>query len=361
MNQKKALVAMSGGVDSAVCAYLIGQMGLDATGVTMRLWSSEARLTDHDCPDDDDNCRDARAVSDRLGIPHKTVSYGDTFRQSVINRFIADYACGLTPNPCVECNRCLKFGKLMELADANGFDYLATGHYARIESLEDGRFVLKKAKDLTKDQSYFLWSIPKDFLPRILLPLGDYTKPEIREIAAREALPAAYRSDSQDICFIPDGDYVSFIEKHGGLSFSEGNFISPTGDILGRHSGVIRYTIGQRKGLGIALGYPAFVREVNPTDNTVTLSSDEELYEDTLTASSLNFLTDETFSLPRRLEAKIRYRHTPAPATVTRISEDRLLVRFDSPQRAITPGQSLVLYDGDVVIGGGVIERPPSK
>ena len=359
MSKKKALVAMSGGVDSAVCAFLIGQRGLDATGITMRLWSQSEQLCDHDAPSDDDNCRDARDASYRLGIPHKTVSYGDTFRKNVVDRFISDYACGLTPNPCVECNRCLKFGKLMELADAEGFDYLATGHYARIEALEDGRFVLKKAKDLTKDQSYFLWSIPKEYLPRILFPLGNYTKPEIREIAAREALPAAHRSDSQDICFIPDGDYVSFIEEQGNLTFPEGDFISPDGKILGRHGGVIRYTVGQRKGLGIALGYPAFVREVNPTDNTVTLCSDEELYEDTLTATSLNILTDEDFSEPRRLEAKIRYRHAPAPATVTRIGADRLLVRFDVPQRAITPGQSLVLYDGDVVVGGGMIEKRP--
>ena len=357
MTNKKALVAMSGGVDSAVCAYLLLRMGYGAEGVTMRLWSDGEVIPDAEETLPDGNCRDARAVADALGIPHRSVALGETFRRCVIDPFMETYARGETPNPCVDCNRCLKFGALSELARRGGFSHLATGHYARIEQGADGRYLLKKAKDESKDQSYFLWGISKELLPMLLFPLGNYTKAEIRGIAEANALPCAHRSDSQDICFIPDGDYISFIEKHSDLSFPEGDFISPDGRILGRHGGLIRYTVGQRKGLGIALGAPAFVQKKCVSDNTVTLCTDAELYRTTLTANRLNFLTDETCEQQRRVLAKIRYRHTPASAVVERTEDDRLSVRFDEPQRAIAPGQSLVLYDGDVVLGGGVIER----
>lgn len=359
MNQetiKKVLVAMSGGVDSAVCAYFIQKQGFLTEGVTMRLWSDSETVADSDSPIDDQNCLDAKTVAKQLGIPHRSVAFGDTFRKTVIDRFIDDYAKGLTANPCVECNKSIKFGKLMEFAQSNHFDYLATGHYAKIEKSSDGRYLLKKAADLSKDQSYFLWSVPKENLARILLPLGNYTKAKIREIAAAEQLICAHRSDSQDVCFIPNGNYASFIERHSALRFAKGDFISPDGRILGTHQGIIRYTVGQRKGLGIALGYPAFVGCKNIADNTVTLCSDQELYRDTLTASELNLLIDDPLDHPVRAEAKIRYRHAPAPATVIRTEEDRISVRFDTPQRAIAPGQSVVLYDGDTVIGGGVIE-----
>jgi tRNA-specific 2-thiouridylase len=239
-----------------------------------------------------------------------------------------------------------------------GIPYLATGHYARILKDENGEYGLYRALDANKDQSYFLWSIKRERLPYILFPLGTYTKPEIRELASARGFNNASRSDSQDICFIPDGDYVSFIEKHAGRdkSFEAGNFIDPDGNILGRHDGIVRYTIGQRKGLGIALGRPIFVGDKNPASNTVTLCSDRELYKSELRASRINILTDETFEEPTRVEAKIRYRHAPAAATVVRSGDDELTLRFDEPQRAIARGQSLVLYRGDRVIGGGIID-----
>ena len=356
MKQNHVLVAMSGGVDSAVCAHLLRERGFDLTGVTMRLWSDGERLPDAPDTVPDQNCIDARAVAEHLGFPHRSVSLGESFWREVISPFICEYAAGNTPNPCVSCNRSLKFGKLLSLAEELGASYLATGHYAKIEHTPAGEYLLRRAADAAKDQSYFLWSINRDALSRILLPLGDYTKDEIRTIAREHALPCAHRSDSQDICFIPDGDYISFIQKHSDLTFPEGDFIAPDGRVLGRHGGIIRYTVGQRKGLGIALGQPAFVCRKSVLDNTVTLCSDAELYADTLTAKSINFLVRDSFEIPTRVEAKIRYRHTAAPATVERIGEDRISVRFDTPQRAIASGQSVVLYDGDVVVGGGTIE-----
>ena len=355
---KKAIIAMSGGVDSAVASLLLMQDGYDLTGLTMRLWAEGENIPDSFECAPDDNALQAKEVAKSLGFPHITTALGESFKKEVIDRFISDYKNGKTPNPCVECNRKLKFGALFDIADKLDIPFLSTGHYAKIEQQSNGQYVLKKGDDIEKDQSYFLWSIPKERLPYILFPLGSYTKPEIREIAREHELVSASRSDSQDICFIPDGDYVSFIEKYSttDIGFGKGNFIDINGNILGEHNGIVRYTIGQRKGLGIALGHPIFVGAKSINDNTVLLCSDRELYKRNLTASRINLLVNDDLTSPTRVEAKIRYRHTPAAATVVRSSDDKLSLVFDEPQRAIAAGQSLVLYDGDTVIGGGIIE-----
>lgn len=337
---------MSGGVDSAVAALLLQKDGYDISGITMQLLSTDL----------DANCVDAKATADALGFEHHTVSLCEDFKKCVIDRFLIDYVNGLTPNPCVECNKTIKFGKLWEIAVKSGYDALATGHYAKISKTADGKYTLRKAADEKKDQSYFLWSIKKELLPFLKFPLGEYTKPEIRKIADTYGLVSAHRSDSQDICFIPDGDYASFIKKSCDSEFPRGSFIDTDGNVIGTHKGIINYTIGQRKGLGVAFGKPMFVGRKCSADNTVMLCTDEQLYSDTLTAKNINLLVDGTLDKPVRLQAKIRYRHTPAIATVTRTGEDELTVKFDLPQRAIAPGQSLVLYDGDTVVGGGIIQ-----
>lgn len=351
---EKILVAMSGGVDSAVAALLLKESGATLGGITMTVWTERGVASERDC-ETDENCRDAAEIAAALEIPHHRVALGEKFCKCVVDKFISDYKGGLTPNPCVECNRHIKFGALLERMDELGYDAIATGHYARIERDKNGGYTLMRAKDQNKDQSYFLWSIRRELLPKIRFPLGALTKPEIRAIAEKNGFSNAHRSDSQDICFIPDGDYAAFIRSRCE-KFPEGDFIGVDGEVIGKHSGLINYTVGQRKGLGVSFGKPMFVGAKNARDNTVTLCTDAELYSDTLTARSINLLTDEDFSRPARVRAKIRYRHTPADATVTRVDGDTLLLKFDEPQRAIAAGQSVVLYDGDTVLGGGIIQ-----
>ena len=353
---KKALVAMSGGVDSAVAALLVKQAGFDTEGMTMKLWSGSERVTDTYSGISTPDIEDAKKIAESLGIPHHTLSLGDTFRECVINSFIEAYKCGATPNPCVECNKKIKFGKMLDVALDMGFDYIATGHYAQIDKTPSGRYVIKRAADHSKDQSYVLWSLSQDTLAHTLLPLGKYKKSEIREMAAAYNFSNAHKSDSQDICFIPDGDYVGFINRTTGETSPCGNFIDINGNILGEHQGVINYTIGQRKGLGIALGKPMFVKEKDVAKNTVTLCDNEDLFSTRLYASSANFIAVDSIASPMKVSAKIRYKHDAASATVEQTDDGRFVLEFDTPQRAIAKGQSVVLYSDDVVIGGGIIE-----
>ncbi len=344
----KVLVAMSGGVDSAVSALLIKKGGYYTEGITMKLWNEGTA--------DSKDSSDAKRSADSIGIPHTSIDLSECFKELVVNDFTNQYINGHTPNPCVTCNRCIKFGRLMEICKELGFDKLATGHYARIEQDESGEFLLKKAKDASKDQSYFLWSIKKEYLSSIILPLGKLSKDEVRSIAENEGLEVAHRGDSQDICFVPSGDYADFIKRYTGETFKRGSFLSTDGTPIGMHDGMINFTIGQRKGLGIALGYPAFVQKKDAKSNTVTLCKESELYSNELTAHSLNLLRNGALTDKERLEVKIRYRHTPVHATVERIGDQNVRVVFDIPQRAVTSGQSVVFYDGDVVVGGAVIE-----
>lgn len=349
----KALIAMSGGVDSSVAAYLMKERGFSCTGVTMRLLGCLGEALSS--AKSDTSVDDACAVAKRLAIPFETVNFSADFRQTVIEAFINAYAAGRTPNPCVVCNRLIKFGKLLSHAAEIGCDFVATGHYARIARDErTGRFILKKAVDLTKDQSYFLYSLTQKQLAHILFPLGELDKTTVRAVAAENGFSNAHKHDSQDICFI-DGSYTDFIESIAQKPFPRGSFIDKDNNILGTHGGIIRYTIGQRKGLGVSFGEPMYVTSINAQNNTVTLGKHEELFSKRLIAENLNLVSVSEISSPQKLKARVRYRHTEQCATVTQLSESKALVEFDEPQRAVTPGQSVVFYDGDVVVGGGTI------
>lgn len=338
----KALIAMSGGVDSSVAAYLMKKEGYECIGATMRLLDNA-----------DAQIHDAAAVAEKLGIPFYCFDLRRQFKEAVIDEFVRSYESGDTPNPCVVCNKRMKFGALAEEAIKLGCDKIITGHYAKTE-LENGRYLLKKADVRDKDQSYFLYSLSQDVLSRIVFPLGAYSKPQIREIAESIGLVTARKKDSQDICFVPDGDYVKVIENYSDKAPVPGDFVDINGNVLGRHGGIIRYTTGQRKGLGIALGRPMYVKCKNTETNEVVLCDDGELYGTTVTAEKLNWIAFEKPPESFGCYARIRYRHKEEPATVT-VCGDRATVLFDRPQRAATKGQSVVFYDGDVCLGGGII------
>ncbi len=354
---KKAIIAMSGGVDSSVAAYLIKQQGFECTGVTMKLFNSddlEISKT-HSCSSLDD-IEDAKSIAEQLGIPYHVFGFSELFKETVIDRFVDAYENGCTPNPCIYCNRYLKFNKLYTRAAEFGCEYVVTGHYARIELDENtGRYLLKKGLDPTKDQSYVLYSLSQEQLSHTLLPLGGMSKTKTREIAREQGFVSAHKHDSQDLCFVKDGDYAQFIESYTGKEFPHGNFVDKNGKVLGEHKGIIHYTIGQRKGLGIALGEPAFVCGIDPQSNTVTLGKNADLFTDTLTAKDINLISVESIDEPMRVKAKVRYRQIEQWATVTQTDDDTITVKFDEPQRAITKGQAVVLYDGDTVVGGGTI------
>lgn len=354
-DKNRALIAMSGGVDSSLAAKLMIDAGYECVGCTMKLYDNDVvgENNAHTCCTLDD-VEDARRVAYDLSMKHYVFNFKDGFRENVIQRFIDAYEAGMTPNPCIDCNRFMKFNKLFERAEILGCEYIVTGHYAIVES--DGeRYYLKKALDDTKDQSYVLYSLTQEQLKHVKFPLGSLKKTEVRELAKSCDFVNASKPDSQDICFVPDGKYAEFIERETNKSYKEGNFIDVNGNVLGRHKGVIRYTIGQRKGLGLALNEPMYVKEINVKDNTVMLARDNELYSSELTANNINLISVDRIEEPMEVMAKVRYRHNPAEAVVTQISDDEIKVVFKEPQRAITKGQAVVLYDGDVVVGGGTI------
>ena len=351
----KALIAMSGGVDSSVAAYLMKEAGYECIGCTMRLYENEDAGVSRDqtcCSLDD--VEDARSVAYRLGMPYYVFNFSDDFKEKIICKFINSYEMGRTPNPCIDCNRYMKFEKLHERAKILGCDKVVTGHYARIE--HDGeRYLLKKAVDESKDQSYVLYSLTQEGLAHTAFPLGSLCKSETRKIAEEHGFINAHKPDSQDLCCVPDGDYARVIELNTGKKYEPGDFVDKQGNVLGRHRGIINYTIGQRKGLGISAAAPLYVCSIDTKNNTVVLGDDKDLYSDTLEADEFNWRSGVVPASPVRCRAKIRYRQKEQPATAYPIGDAMVKIVFDEPQRAITPGQSAVLYDGDVVLGGGTI------
>lgn len=350
---KKAIIAMSGGVDSSVAAFFMKEQGFDCIGATMKLYDNEniGISKEKTCCSLDD-IADARAVATRLGMPYYVFNFKDEFDKKVIEKFVSTYEAGGTPNPCIECNRHLKFEKLMLRMKELKFDYVVTGHYADIEYV-NGRYMLKKGKDITKDQSYVLYSLTQYQLEHTIFPLGRYSKEEIREIAEQNGFINARKKDSQDICFVPNGDYSRFIEEYRGKTYPKGDFVDKQGNVLGTHNGLIRYTIGQRKGLNLALGHPVYVISKDIENNKVVIGSNDDLNTKSLKAIDFNWIcekpTDEI-----KCKAKTRYNMREVPCTV-KCSGEEVVVTFDDPVRAVTSGQAVVLYDGDYVLGGGTI------
>lgn len=349
--KKRVLVAMSGGVDSSAAAALLCQAGYDCDGAMLKLYRGD----DSRCCSADD-AEDARQAAARLGMRFYVFNETERFARCVMDVFAAEYAAGRTPNPCIECNRELKFGALLERALTLGYDYIATGHYARLDYDErSGKYRLLRGRERRKDQSYVLYQLTQHQLSHLLLPVGDHDKEDIRALARQAGLDNADKGDSQDICFIPDGDYAAFLRRQG-VAMTEGDFVDSTGRVLGRHKGLPCYTVGQRKGLGVAAGKHVYVLSKNGADNTILLGDDEELFSPALTASRVNWISGETPAAPFRCAAKTRYSQTEAPCTVYPLPEGGMRVVFDQPQRAITAGQAVVLYDGEEVLGGGTIE-----
>ena len=354
---EKALVAMSGGVDSSVAAFLT-QQHYDCIGATMRLFDNAllGENAESSCCSLDD-VEDARAVAFRLGIPYHVFNFSGQFKEKVVDKFISCYECGATPNPCIDCNRYLKFEQLLQRAGLLGCKYIVTGHYAQIRYDDScGRYLLYKAVDLSKDQTYVLYSLSQAQLAHIRFPLGGMTKEQVRQIAQEQNFLNAHKKDSQDICFIPDGDYVAFMERYTGKHYAPGDFLDLNGNTVGKHSGAVSYTIGQRKGLGLAMGEPVYVCCKDMEKNTVTVGPNEALFRTELLANDWNWFPFPELTEPIRVKAKVRYRHTEQPATVYPQKNGYARVVFDTPQRAITTGQAVVLYDNDLVVGGGTIQ-----
>lgn len=353
----KALIAMSGGVDSSVAAYLTLQAGYEGIGCTMQLHNNTIDSGDDTCGSASD-AADARAIAERLGIPHYIFDFTEDFHKQVIGKFIRCYQRGKTPNPCIECNRHLKFEKLLTQAQALGCDKIVTGHYAQIVETKNG-FQLRRGADASKDQSYVLYMLTQAQLAHILLPLGGLTKTEVRGLAEAQGFVNAHKHDSQDICFVPDGDYAQIIQTHTGEIPEAGDFVDLQGNVIGRHKGLIHYTIGQRRGLGIAIGKPAYVCGLDVPQNRVIIGTNDDLFTDRCTVEAVNWISGIPPQTPVHCQAKIRYRHPAQSATVTFIDDHTARLKFDLPQRAITAGQAAVFYDGEIVLGGGEISSVP--
>ncbi|OUP82156.1 UNVERIFIED_ORG: tRNA 2-thiouridine(34) synthase MnmA [Lacrimispora saccharolytica] len=358
MEKKKVVVGMSGGVDSSVAAWLLKKQGYDVIGVTMQIWQDE----EPEAVEENGGCcglsavDDARRVAEDLAIPYYVMNFKKEFRENVMDYFVAEYLRGRTPNPCIACNRFVKWESLLKRSLEIGADYIATGHYARIEKLPNGRYALKKSATAAKDQTYALYNLTQEQLAHTLMPVGEYTKDEIRKMAQELNLRVAHKPDSQEICFIPDNDYAKFIREDIGEELPEGNFVDLQGNVLGRHKGITHYTVGQRKGLNLSMGHPVFVVEIRPETNEVVIGENSDVFSRTLRFNRINWMAvDGLHGEEHRFIAKIRYGHKGAPCTVREIGSDLAECVFDEPQRAITPGQAVVLYDGEYVAGGGTI------
>ncbi|HVI07211.1 MAG TPA: tRNA 2-thiouridine(34) synthase MnmA [Candidatus Binatia bacterium] len=367
-NSQTIAVAMSGGVDSSTVAAMLRAEGRDVIGLTMQLWNQRRlagregmpeQVTGRCCSLDD--VYDARRVAQHLGIPYYVVNHEERFERDVVRPFVAEYLSGRTPIPCSLCNNHLKFDQLLVVARQIGADFVATGHYARVE-LDDvtGRWLLKRPADRSKDQTYFLFGLTQEQLSRTLFPLGGMTKPEVRELARQHGLALAEKPDSQEICFVPGGDYKRFIDAYlaesgEALPDTAGELVTTNGEVIGEHPGIHNFTVGQRKGLGVATGSPLYVIQINGAENKVVVGGDEHLYSRTLRAKRTNLISVDGLCEPMRVAVKIRHRHEPAAAVIEAIASDEIMVTFDQPQRAVTPGQAAVFYDGDVVVGGGWI------
>ena len=357
--KKKVVIGMSGGVDSSVAAWLLVQQGYEVIGVTMQIWQE-----DEETAQEEGGCcglsavDDARRVAWQLKIPYYVMNFRSEFKNKVMDYFVEEYLQGRTPNPCIACNRYVKWESLLKRSMDIGADYIATGHYARVEKLENGRYALKRSATDAKDQTYALYNLTQEQLSRTLMPVGEYSKEEIRRMAEELGLQVAHKADSQEICWLPDGDYASFIEQKLG-SCPAGEFISPDGTVCGQHKGLLHYTVGQRKHLGVALGYPVFIRSIDPQSNRIYLARTGEEYAQGVLLRDCVIQPNPLLALhqPARAQVKVRSRAPDAPATITLLPDGCAHVLFDTPQRAPAPGQSCVIYDGDIVLGGGFIEK----